>query len=62
MGLPVPRNLSKAKVQVLLASKPKTYLRVGEAACAGYWSFDSPSFKPLREIIQKLVSVATAEE
>lgn len=36
-SVPVPNNLSKAKVHVFLASKPEADKRLGEAAQAGYW-------------------------
>lgn len=54
-GISLPRNMSKAKVQVFLASKPRAGLRLGEAAQAGYWPLESEVFRGLREFINKLV-------
>jgi hypothetical protein len=60
LDIPVPGDSSKAKVQVFLASKPKACLRVGEAACAGYWPFEDPAFDQIRELVESLVAVAEA--
>lgn len=50
----VPGNLDKAQAHVWLASRPKPDLRVGEAALAGYWDFDSPAFDDLRRFLQSI--------
>jgi len=52
-GFSLPRNMSKAKVQVFLASKPKA-LRLGEAAEAGFWPWDAKSFEHVKDFLQKL--------
>lgn len=53
--VPLPNNMSKAKVQVFLASKPRADLRLGEAAKAGYWPLDHEAFQTVREFIARLV-------
>lgn len=47
-----PKNLSKAKVHVFLASRRKGDLRLGEAARAGYWPMDSAAFNKVKEFIR----------
>ncbi|MBM4431387.1 MAG: hypothetical protein FJ026_13745 [Chloroflexi bacterium] len=59
-GISVLKDPSKATVQVFLASKPRAYLRVGEAAQGGYWPFDAPAFTRIREIVEHLSLVAVA--
>lgn len=56
-GIPEPDNLSKAKVQVFLASKPRAGLRLGEAAQAGYWPWDNPAFEQVRDFLRQIASV-----
>ena len=46
--------------QMFLASKPKACLRVGEAACAGYWPFEDSAFDQIRALVERLVAVADA--
>ncbi len=46
--------VSKSLAHAYLATRERPGLRVGEAADAGYWDFDSPSFQPLRELISLL--------
>ena len=53
---PLPRNLSKAKVQVFLASRKKAGLRLGEAAKAGYWPWEDESFNQIKDFIFQVVS------
>ena len=53
---PLPRNLSKAKVQVFLASREKAGLRLGEAAKAGYWPWENESFNHIKDFIFQVVS------
>lgn len=50
----LPDNLSKAKVQVFLASRPKAGLRLGEAAQAGYWLWKREAFQPLISFLNNL--------
>lgn len=47
------QDLSKAKVQVYLASKPKT-LRLGEAAKAGYWPLNDDAFLHLKKFLKSM--------
>jgi hypothetical protein len=48
------RNPDKARAHAFLASRPKPELRVGEAADAGYWEFDSPVYDPVKSFLQAL--------
>lgn len=52
---PMPRNLSKAKVQVFLGSREKPAVRLGEAALQGHWPWDDPTFDQTKQFIQSLV-------
>lgn len=45
---------AKAKVQAFLASREEPGKRLGEAALAGYWPWDSPVFEPVREFLRRL--------
>jgi len=58
--LSLPRNLTKAKVQVFLGSRGKVALRVGEAAQAGYWPFDSQVFEKVKCFIREVSSKSGA--
>lgn len=49
--LTLPHNISKAKVQVFLASRPKAGLRLGEAAQAGYWPWDAEAFHQVKNFL-----------
>jgi hypothetical protein len=51
---PLPTNLHKARAHAWLASRPKPALRVGEAAQAGYWPWDSDAFTDLWSFIRSL--------
>jgi len=55
-GLSLPDNMSKAKVQVFLASRPKAGLRLGEAAQAGYWSWEAKAFEQVRDFLERIAS------
>ncbi len=52
--VPLPTNLYKARAHAWLASRPKPALRVGEAAQAGYWPWDSDAFTDLWSFISSL--------
>jgi len=52
-GHSYPRNESKAKVQVFLASKEKV-LQFGPASEAGYWPWDCTAFKDLRDFLSQV--------
>jgi hypothetical protein len=52
--LPLPRSMSKARVQAFLASREEAGLRLGEAAEKGYWPWDDEVFDPLRAILQQM--------
>jgi len=53
-GLLLPRNMSKAKVQVFLASKPESGKRLGEAAEAGYWPWDDLAFEEVKNFLKQI--------
>lgn len=50
----VPNNMHKARAHAWLASRPEPDRRVGEAAQAGYWPWDSDAFKDLWAFIGSL--------
>ena len=52
-NVPSAQNMSKARVQVFLASKEKT-LRLGEAAKAGYWPFSDVAFAQVKSFLQQI--------
>jgi hypothetical protein len=54
--VPLPRNMSKAKVQVFLASREGAGKRLGEAAQAGYWPFGHTAFGPVKDFLQQISS------
>jgi hypothetical protein len=53
-GLPLPRNMSKARIQVFLASREEPGKRVGEAAQAGYWPWDDKAFDHLKAFLRQI--------
>ncbi|MCS6803702.1 MAG: hypothetical protein NZ823_00990 [Blastocatellia bacterium] len=53
-GLHTPQNLSKARVQVFLASKQEAGKRLGEAAQAGYLPWDNRAFEQVKEFLRQL--------
>jgi Protein of unknown function (DUF3226) len=50
----VPNNLPKARAHAWLASRPEADKRVGEAAQAGYWPWDSDAFAELWSFVRSL--------
>jgi hypothetical protein len=59
-GLSLPDNMSKAKVQVFLASRRKAGLRLGEAAQVGYWPWDEKAFEQAKIFLQQIASQRSA--
>lgn len=51
-----PDNISKAKVQVFLASRHRAGLRLGEAAQAGHWPWDGGVFERIKGFLQQIGS------
>ncbi len=51
---PLPTNLHKARAHAWLASRLEPGKRVGEAAQAGYWPWDSDAFTELWSFIRSL--------
>jgi hypothetical protein len=51
---PLPNNLHKARAHAWLASRREPGKRVGEAAQAGYWPWDSDAFTDLWSFIRSL--------
>jgi hypothetical protein len=45
---------SKAKIRVWMASHVDYDLRVGKAAAAGYWPWESAAFNPIKEFLRQL--------
>jgi len=52
--IPLPRNMSKAKVHAFLASRREADKRLGEAAQAGYWQFGSQSLKQAKDFLRSI--------
>lgn len=52
----LPKNISKAKVQVFLASREEAGKRLGEAAHAGYWQFGDNAFGAMKDFLQEISS------
>jgi hypothetical protein len=52
-GLQLPKNVSKAKVHAFLASRAEADKRLGEAAQAGYWPWNSNAFDQLKNFLQQ---------
>jgi hypothetical protein len=50
----VPNNLDKARAHAWLASRPESDKRVGEAAQARYWPWDSDVFQDLWTFVRSL--------
>jgi hypothetical protein len=53
-GFQLPAAMSKARIQVFLASKNRARLRVGEAAQAGFWPFESDAFEEVKTCLRQL--------
>ena len=50
-----PNNLSKAMMQVFLASRPRSGLSLGiTTQKRGYWDFEHPAFEPLKRLVGML--------
>jgi len=49
---PSEKWIAKAKVHAFLSSREDPALRLGEAAERGLWSFDAPSFDPLKSVLR----------
>lgn len=53
-GFTLPNNMSKAKVHAFLSSRIEPDKRLGEAAEAGYWPFDSAACNSLKTFLLSL--------
>jgi hypothetical protein len=51
---PTPGNISKARVQAYLSSRPKPGLLLGEAAHKGYFPWQSGVFEPIKQFLKAL--------
>jgi hypothetical protein len=51
-----PKNFSKAKARVFLASRKEPSEYIGLAAKNGYWDFDKPSFDDIKKLLKLLIS------
>jgi len=56
VGVRGPRNLSRAQMQVFLASRTEAGKRLGEAAQAGYLPLDAPAFDELKRFLKTVSS------
>lgn len=54
--VPNTKNIFKAKTHAFLASRKEPDKRLGEAALAGYWPFDSPAFDEVKKFVGLLVN------
>jgi hypothetical protein len=52
--VPEPKAIAKANAHAFLASREAPDKRVGEAAQAGYWPFDSAVFNPVKEFLRQI--------
>lgn len=50
----LPDNLSKAKVQAFLASRPESCPHLGVGALKGYWQFESKAFDGVKNFLAQL--------
>ncbi len=53
----IPKDISKAKVEVYLGSQEIPDLRLGHAAAKGYWPFDHDAFDQLRDFLSQVCEV-----
>ena len=53
-GVDHPRNLTKARAQAFLASRPRFVAHIGQAAHAGYWAWGSPALGRLKQFLRTL--------
>ena len=56
-ALALPKQMSKAKVHVFLASRIKPDKRLGEAAKAGYWPWNHNAFEKIKNFLFKLKKI-----
>jgi len=49
-----PRNMHKARIHAFLASRKEPDKRLGEAAQADIWPFDSDVFDPLKNFLEQI--------
>jgi hypothetical protein len=52
-GLPLPREMSKARIQVFLAAIEPDQ-RLGESAKSGHWDWSHPAFAPLIAFLRQI--------
>jgi hypothetical protein len=57
-GVSPPDDLSKARVQAFLASRPKPSVHLGIAAQKGYWPLDAGAFRDARKFLADLAAYA----
>ena len=56
-ALALPKQMSKAKVHVFLASRIKPDKRLGEAAKAGYWPWNHNTFEKIKNFLFELKKI-----
>ncbi|MGD0265510.1 MAG: DUF3226 domain-containing protein [Candidatus Methylomirabilota bacterium] len=54
LALPLPKELSKARVQAYLATKPEVHISLGLGALKGYLPLNSPVFEATKRFIQSV--------
>jgi hypothetical protein len=57
----MPRNSSKAKVQVFLGSRLEAGKRLGEAAQAGYWPWDHKAVEQIKNFLTRFTTIASTD-
>jgi len=53
----MPRNNSKARVQVFLGSRLEAGKRLGEAALAGYWPWDHIAVEQIKNFLTRVITI-----
>jgi hypothetical protein len=57
----MPRNNSKARVQVFLGSRLEAGKRLGEAAKAGYWPWDHMALDQIKNFLTRFITITNSE-
>jgi len=57
----MPRNNSKARVQVFLGSRLEAGKRLGEAAQAGYWPWDHTAVEQIKNFLMRFSTITDLE-
>lgn len=60
-NIPMPRNNSKARVQVFLGSRLEAGKRLGEAAQAGYWPWNHIAVEQIKNFLMRFSTITNLE-